>query len=102
MLSWAFVLGANLVVAPLGALLVPLWARLSRAPWRDLGFTRPKHLARDLALCLAAGAALKLLLQTLVVPLVGGPPINPRCAVTSGDPAAAVRSMASVLIVASV
>ena len=43
------VLGANLALAPLGAILVLLWARWSRTPRSELGFVRPRSVARDLA-----------------------------------------------------
>jgi len=102
MLSWALVLGANLVVAPLGALLVPLWAWLSRTPWRDLGFTRPKHLARDLVLGIAGGAAFKLVMKAVVMPLLGADPVNQRYHFLAGNTAALPGMLLAVILVAGV
>src|SRR5882672_8696270 len=71
----AVVLAGNFLVPGLSALLVLLWVRLSRTPWREIGFVRPRSW-----LALATGAALgvvfKLLMKAVVMPLLGGPPVN--------------------------
>ena len=61
---------------PLSALLVLLWAWLSRTPWPDLGFVRPKSWLRTLVLALVFGALLKLVMKALVMPFLGAPEIN--------------------------
>ncbi len=61
---------------PLAFLLVLVWTRLSRTPWREIGFARPKSWKRDLAIGLILGCALKLLLKAVVMPLLGADPIN--------------------------
>jgi len=48
----------NLVVVPLSAILV-VWARLSRTPWREIGYVRPKSWIRTLAVGIAFGVAFK-------------------------------------------
>ena len=40
------ILAGNLVVAPLGAVLVLLWARRSGTPWRAIGYVRPQSWTR--------------------------------------------------------
>lgn len=61
---------------PLSAILVLVWAWLSRTPWPDIGFVRPKSWLRTLALALIFGALLKLVMKALVMPLLGAPEIN--------------------------
>lgn len=65
-----------MVVVPLGALLIVLWAWLSRTPWCELGYLRPRSWAKGLALGIAAGVAFKLLMKAVVMPLLGADPVN--------------------------
>jgi len=53
-----------------------VWTRLSRTPWREIGYVRPKSWTRDLALGIAFGAAFKLVMKAMVMPLLGADPIN--------------------------
>ena len=69
----ALVIAANLLVAPLGSVLVLAWAKLSRTPWRELGFAQPRSWVRVLLIGIAIGVILKLLLKTVVMPLLGLP-----------------------------
>jgi len=71
------ILSGNLVVLPLSAILVLLWARWSRTPWREIGYVWPEHWARELAVGIVFGAAFKLLMKAIVMPLLGAAPINP-------------------------
>ena len=75
-LAFLAIAAGNLVVAPLSAFLVLVWARLSRTPWRDIGYVRPKSWTRDLALGIVFGTAFKLLMKTIVMPVLGADPIN--------------------------
>ena len=75
-LAFLVIAAGNLVVAPLSAVLVLVWARLSRTPWRDIGYVRPKSWMGDLALGIVFGTAFKLLMKTIVMPLLGADPIN--------------------------
>lgn len=61
---------------PLSAILVLVWVWLSRTPWPDLGFVRPKSWLGTLALAIVFGALLKLIMKALVMPLLGAPEIN--------------------------
>jgi membrane protease YdiL (CAAX protease family) len=61
---------------PLSGILVLVWAWLSRTPWPDLGFVRPKSWLRTVALAIVFGALLKLIMKALVMPLLGAPEIN--------------------------
>lgn len=66
----------NFVALPAGALLVLAWAWLSRTPWREIGYARPKNWIVTLAVGLAFGIIFKLLMKAVVMPLLGAPPIN--------------------------
>jgi hypothetical protein len=74
--SIALILAGNMLVAPLSAVLVLLWARLSHTPWREIGFVRPARWAASAAAGIALGVALKLLMKAVVMPLLGADPIN--------------------------
>ena len=43
------IMAGNLLVVPLSAILVLLWARRSRTPWREIGYVRPVSWVSDLA-----------------------------------------------------
>src|SRR6266853_2664382 len=57
--AFLLIVAGNLVVAPLSAVLVLVWARLSRTPWREIGYVRPESWTRDLVLGIVFGAAFK-------------------------------------------
>jgi membrane protease YdiL (CAAX protease family) len=63
-------------VVPLSAVLVLIWARWTNTPWRDLGFIAPKKWMATLIVSVVFGAAFKLLLKAIVMPLLGAEPIN--------------------------
>lgn len=64
------------VVVPVGAILVMGWVRLSRTPWHEIGYVRPRNWIGSVALGLALGVALKFLMKAIVMPLFGADPIN--------------------------
>jgi membrane protease YdiL (CAAX protease family) len=70
------ILAGNLVVAPLSAVLVLLWARRSHTPWHEIGYVRPHSWARSLIIGILFGSAFKLLMKAIVMPLLGADPIN--------------------------
>src|SRR5436309_645768 len=80
------ILAASAVVSPLGAVAVLGWAALSQTPLRELGYVREK--AGTLALAAAAGVVFKLALKTIVMPLLGGPAVNPAYHWIAGNTAA--------------
>jgi membrane protease YdiL (CAAX protease family) len=94
------ILGGNAVVAPLGAVLVLFWARLSKTPWCSLGFIHPKSWARTLILGALFGITLKLLMKALVMPLLGAPPINQAYHYLAGNTAALPGIILMMIIVA--
>ena len=56
-LSVLVILAGNLVLAPLSAVLVLVWARYSRTPWREIGYVRPRCWTCGLAIGVAFGIA---------------------------------------------
>jgi membrane protease YdiL (CAAX protease family) len=69
-------LGSSMVALPASALLVLAWARLSRTPWRALGFVPPKSWIAALTYGIAFGMVFKILMKMLVMPLLGAEPVN--------------------------
>src|SRR5215470_1957408 len=63
LLAIFFILLAHLYFVPLAALMVLVWTRLSRTPWRDIGYVRPKSWTRTLSIGLVFGVAFKLLMK---------------------------------------
>jgi membrane protease YdiL (CAAX protease family) len=76
LLGIAIILAGALVNGMVGATLVMLWVVLSKTPWREIGYVRPRNYAATIAGGVAFGAALKLLLKAVVMPLLGTDPIN--------------------------
>ena len=70
------ILAGNLVILPLSAMLVLVWAWISRTPWREIGYVRPRSWVSTLAVGIVFGAAFKLLMKAIVMPLLDAPPIN--------------------------
>jgi CAAX protease family protein len=70
------VITAGNLFAPLSAVLALVWAKLSRTPWREIGYVRPKSWMGGLSVGIALGVALKFLLKSVVMPLLGANPIN--------------------------
>ena len=73
----AVIVVAGPLLEPLGGLLALAWAKRSRTPWRELGYTCPRSWIRTLAAGILLGGALKILMKAIVMPLLGAPPINP-------------------------
>jgi membrane protease YdiL (CAAX protease family) len=92
------VLGGNFIVPPLGAILALIWVTLSRTPWREIGYVRPKSWIGSLAIGTVFGVAFKFLMKALVMPLFGAPPINQAYHYLAGN-TAAIPGMVFVMIV---
>ncbi|HWN43142.1 MAG TPA: type II CAAX endopeptidase family protein [Thermoanaerobaculia bacterium] len=94
------ILAANLVVAPLGAVLVLVWARRSCTPWREIGYVRPVSWTGSLAVGIAFGIAFKFLMKAIVMPLLGADPINQAYHYLAGNTAALPGMLFAVIVVA--
>lgn len=93
------IVGANLIVAPAGAMLAVVWARISHVSWTDLGFRRPRSWVMTLIVGTLAGVILKLLMKALVMPLLGGPAVNAAYHfVADNRPALVQMILASIIV----
>src|SRR4051812_35419327 len=70
------ILGGNILFVPLSGILVLGWAWISKTPWRDLGLMRPRNWAGTVALGIVFGVLLKFAMKSIVMPLLGAPPVN--------------------------
>lgn len=86
------------IIEPLGALLVPWWARRSGTPWRELGFVRPKSWLLTVAVAVVLGSAFKIVMKALVMPLLGAPAINPAFHYLVGNTAALPEMFFAVIV----
>jgi membrane protease YdiL (CAAX protease family) len=98
LLAVLIILAGNLIVVPLSAVLVLLWAHLSRTPVRTLGFAAPQSWTRTFAIGIASGFALKLVMKAVVMPLLGAPAINPRYHYLAGNAAALPWMLYAVVV----
>src|SRR5688572_21387019 len=64
------------IIFPLGALLVLVWVRLSLTPWAAIGYVRPKSWLLSIAGGIALGIVFKLLMKSVVMPILGAEPVN--------------------------
>jgi membrane protease YdiL (CAAX protease family) len=100
LLSIVVILAGNFVVSPLSAVLVLLWARLSRTPWSAIGYVRPRSWGIGLLGGILFGSAFKILMKSLVMPLLGADPINRAYHYLAGNRAALPGAIYAMIVVA--
>lgn len=66
----------NALFLPLSAILVLVWARWSRTPWREIGYVWPGNWAGTVTGGILLGIALEFLMKAIVMPVLGADPIN--------------------------
>ena len=93
-----FVIAAGQLVAPLSAVLVLVWAKRSRTPWREIGYVRPQSWIGGLVVGLAFGLAFKFLMKAIVMPLLGADPINQAYHFLTGNGLAAAAFVPALTI----
>jgi membrane protease YdiL (CAAX protease family) len=98
LLAILVILAGNLLVAPLSAVLVLLWAQQSRTPWREIGYVRPESWIRGLIIGIAFGVAFKLVMKAIVMPLLGADPINQAYHYLVGNRAAVPGMLFAVIV----
>lgn len=97
-LSILLILAGNFLVLPLSAILVLLWVRRSHTPWREIGYVRPASWIRSLAIGIVFGCAFKILMKTVVMPLLGASAINPAYHYLVGNRAALAGVLFAVVV----
>lgn len=100
LLSILLILGGNFLFSPLSAVLVLAWVSLSHTPWRETGYRRPRSWARTLVIGIVFGVAFKFLMKAIVMPLLGGPPINQAYHWVTGNTAALPFMLYLMIVVA--
>jgi membrane protease YdiL (CAAX protease family) len=98
LLSILIILAGNFLFVPLSAFLVLAWVSLSQTPWREIGYVRPQSWTRTLVIGIVFGVAFKFLMKAIVMPLLGGPPVNQAYHWVTGN-AAALPGMIFLMIV---
>jgi hypothetical protein len=94
------VIAAGQLLPPLSAVLVLVWTSLSRTPWREIGYVRPRSWTVSLAIGIAFGIAFKFLMKAVVMPLLGANPINQSYHYLAGNWAALPAAVLTMIIVA--
>jgi membrane protease YdiL (CAAX protease family) len=94
------ILSGNFLFSPLSAAFVLVWVWLSRTPWHELGFVRPKSWIASLGIGIAFGCVFKLLMKAIVMPLFGADPINQAYHYLAGNTAALPGMILTLIIVA--
>jgi uncharacterized protein len=81
---------AGQLLAPLSAVLVLIWARLSQTPWREIGYVRPRSWLGGFVIGAILGVVFKFLMKAIVMPLLGADPLNQTYHYLVGNAAAAM------------
>jgi membrane protease YdiL (CAAX protease family) len=97
-LAILIILAGNLAIIPLSAVFALVWAQLSRTPWREIGYVRPRFWTGSLAIGIAFGSAFKLLMKIIVMPLLGADPINQAYHYLAGNPGALPAGLFAVIV----
>ena len=95
-------IAAGQIVAPLSAVLVLLWTAVSRTPWREIGYVRPKSWVGGFAVGIAFGISFKFLMKAAVMPLLGANPTNQAYHFLVGNEAALPGIILTMIIVAGI
>jgi uncharacterized protein len=88
---------AGMIPAIMGGLVL-LWAWRSHTPWREIGYVRPRSWIRTGVIAIVLGAAFKLAMKALVMPMFGVDPINQRYHYLAGNTAELVPMIFVVII----
>lgn len=94
------ILAGNFLVMPLSAILVLMWIRWSRTPWREIGYVRPRSWIGAVIVGTVFGAAFKFLMKAIVMPLLGADPINQAFHYLAGNTAALPGAIFTMIVVA--
>lgn len=94
------ILAGNFLFPPISAILALVWVQVSHTPWSDLGFVRPRNWILTVTLGIVFGVTFKLVMKTIVMPLLGAPAINPTYHFLVGNTAALPGIIFVMIVVA--
>jgi membrane protease YdiL (CAAX protease family) len=90
-LSAIFVIFSGAAISPLlSTALILIWVVLSHTPWHEIGYARPESWKTTVTLAVLGGAAFKLVLKAIIMPLLGAAPANAAYHYLSHNPAGMV------------
>ena len=98
LLAILVILSADVIVKPLSAVLVLVWAWRSHTPWREIGYVRPRTWIGSLTIGVLFGVAFKLLMKAVVMPLLGADPANQAYHFLAGNQAAVPRMLYTMIV----
>jgi membrane protease YdiL (CAAX protease family) len=96
--SMVLILAGNELFVPLSAILVLVWVRLSRTPWREIGYVRPRTWIGSIFIGITLGVALKFAMKAIVMPLLDAPEINPAYHFLAGNTAELPRMLYIIIL----
>lgn len=99
-LAILIILSGNFLFAPLSAVLALVWAWISRTPWREIGYVRPRSWIGTIAVGILFGVAFKFGMKAIVMPLLGAPAINQAYHWVAGNTAALPAMFFLMIVVA--
>src|ERR1700731_4002073 len=94
------ILAGNFLFSPLSAIFVLVWVRLSRTPWREIGYVRPKSWIGSIVAGISFGIPFKFLMKAIVMPALGANPINQAYHYLVGNRAALPAAVWAMIVVA--
>jgi membrane protease YdiL (CAAX protease family) len=87
-----------ILFTPAAAALILFWAWVSQTPWRSLGLYRPRSWFVAMGVGVALGVVEKLLMKTVIMPLLGAPAVNPHFGYLADNPRAALFFAAYAIV----
>src|SRR5471030_855269 len=94
------ILSGYAVITTLGAVLVLLWKRTSRTPWREIGYVRPRSWIATVVAGIVFGTVCNLAMKIMVMQLLGADPINHAYHYLAGNRAAIPLTLFTFIVTA--
>jgi membrane protease YdiL (CAAX protease family) len=92
------ILASGLITIPVSAVLVLAWVQMSHTSWSEIGYIPPKSWINTVAIGVAFGIVFKLLMKSIVQPLLGIETVNQTYHYLVGNPAALPAILISVIV----
>ena len=99
-LAILIITAGNFLIAPLSAILVLNWTKISNTPWCEIGYVRPRSWIKTIVIGIIFGVAFKFVMKAAVMPLFGAPPINQAYHFVTGNSAVIPAMIFTMIVVA--